>query len=234
MRVRDDPGAAIRYQCAVAIDTGARARGYYERIEPVAEIWGKLDLQIDGRINDFVPRSGFTGFHRIEEVLWASAATGLPRISGGLGAADLVATQLVRHVHQLQALAAQAQYTPLELTAGATDLLHEVEASKIIGEEECYSHLDLLDLVANVAGTNMIVRLLRPALRAYDPTLLKTIDQRAEVVADGLQRYRAQPGYAGSGFLRYTALTTAQRRTLADQIEALTESVALITAAISH
>jgi iron uptake system component EfeO len=39
-----------------------RARVYYERIEPVAEVWGSLDTSIDGRWeNPVTVKSQFTG-----------------------------------------------------------------------------------------------------------------------------------------------------------------------------
>ncbi len=72
-----------------AIDAGSKsqaemlypqARVYYERIEPVAEIWGSLDTQIDGRWeNPVTVTSQFIGFHRIEQLLWEdNTLTGAP------------------------------------------------------------------------------------------------------------------------------------------------------------
>ena len=46
------------------------ARTYWERIEPVAEIFGDLDPRIDGREGDQEEGQDFTGFHRIEKALW--------------------------------------------------------------------------------------------------------------------------------------------------------------------
>ncbi len=43
----------------------AKARTYYERIEPVAESFGDLDPAIDSRADDVAPTK-LTGFHRIE------------------------------------------------------------------------------------------------------------------------------------------------------------------------
>ena len=60
-----------------------KARPYYEKIEPVAESFtiGKdnLDADIDARAGD-VPASQWTGFHRIEKGLFqAKSLTGLAR-----------------------------------------------------------------------------------------------------------------------------------------------------------
>ena len=47
-----------------------KARVYYERIEPVAEIWGSLDTEIDGRWeNPVTVASQFIGFHKIEQLI---------------------------------------------------------------------------------------------------------------------------------------------------------------------
>jgi len=91
-----------------------QARVYYERIEPVAEIWGDLDTQIDGRWeNPVTVKSQFTGFHRLEQLLWEdNTLTGAPKLCSGL----------VTHEQQLLKLVRSAQYNPLEMASGATDL----------------------------------------------------------------------------------------------------------------
>ena len=50
------------------------ARVPYERIEPVAESFGNLDPEIDARVNDVADAAKWTGFHRIEQALWARRA----------------------------------------------------------------------------------------------------------------------------------------------------------------
>ena len=91
-----------------------KARVSYERIEPVAEIWGSLDTSIDGRWeNPVTVKSQFTGFHRIEQLLWEdNTLAGAPELCAGL----------VRNEQQLLTLVRKAQYNPLELASGATDL----------------------------------------------------------------------------------------------------------------
>ena len=50
-------------------------RIHYEAIEPVAESFGALDPEIDARVNDVADRSDWTGFHRIEQILWVGGTT---------------------------------------------------------------------------------------------------------------------------------------------------------------
>ena len=65
------------------------ARTYYERIEPVAEIFGDLDPKIDGREDDATAALPFSGFHKIEKDLW---------VSGDISKDGPVADQLLKDV----------------------------------------------------------------------------------------------------------------------------------------
>ncbi len=66
-------------------------------------------------------------------------------------------------------------YQPDEVANGAVALLGEVQASKITGEEERYSHIDLLDFAANVEGSQQAFAALKPALDQIDPTVVPAI-----------------------------------------------------------
>ena len=105
------------------------ARVPYESIEPVAETFGDLDPRIDAREGD-VPAAEWGGFHRIEKALWVDNTTD--------GMSD-VAGQLQKDVEQLANLVRDVQLEPAAVANGAVELLNEVSASKITGEEERYS-----------------------------------------------------------------------------------------------
>src|SRR3954463_908461 len=147
----------------------AAAREPYERIEPVAESFGGLDPAIDARVNDVAQGDAWTGFHRIEQALWVKGST------RGMGP---VADKLLADVKRLQSEVAGLSYEPEELSNGANALLDEVSASKITGEEDRYSHTDLSDFEANVAGSQATFGLLAPALKARDAALAGRIAQR--------------------------------------------------------
>ena len=118
-------------------------RAYYERIEPVAESFGDLDPAIDARINDVANVNSWTGFHRIERILWEQNTT--------KGTAPY-AKRLLQDVTTLDTKVKTLTYQPAQLANGAVELLNEVAGSKITGEEDRYSHTDLSDFEANVAG----------------------------------------------------------------------------------
>jgi iron uptake system component EfeO len=202
-----------------------KARVYYERIEPVAEIWGSLDTDIDGRWeNPVTVASQFTGFHKIEQLLWADhTLAGAPQLCAGL----------VRNEQQLLQLVRKAQYNPLEMASGATDLINEAATSKISGEEERYSNTDLPVFAANVDGAMKVVSLLQPYLQQKDPVLLPLIQRRHAAVARLLAGYRASPGYDGTGYVEYSTVPDSQRRQLAAAVNALAEAMSQIPVQVS-
>ena len=94
---------------------------------------------------------------------------------------------------------------PLEIANGAKELLDEVATSKITGEEDRYSHTDLWDFAANVAGAKAAIDALRPALpsgtRALTGPMLDAKFTAVEALLDAQQGrrrlqalHRADPG----------------------------------------
>jgi iron uptake system component EfeO len=201
------------------------ARIYYERIEPVAEIWGDLDTEIDGRWeNPVTDLSQFMGFHRIEQLMWENnTLTGAPALCTGL----------VAHEKELQGLVGTAQYSPLEMAAGATDLINEAATSKISGEEERYSNVDLPTFKANVDGAAEVVTLLRPYLQANDASALAVIDQRCQGVLTALKPYQATPGYLNTGYVEYSTVLDNQRKELSSAVNAYAEALSKVSVEVS-
>jgi len=192
------------------------ARVFYERIEPVAERFGDLDPAIDGRADDAASPAEFTGFHRLEQALWET---------GDVTGMTPIAERLVADIGRLRDLVATETYQPAQLANGAAELLDEIAASKITGEEERYSHLDLLDFEANLEGARAAYDLLRPALTSAAPDLAASLDERFAAVEADLGRYRS-----GDGFVTYTALTADQTRALAQGVDALAEPLSEVAA----
>lgn len=190
------------------------ARVFYERIEPVAESFGDLDPAIDARANDVEDLAKWTGFHPIEQGLWEKkSAAGLTKLSD----------QLDADVKKLDDLVQTTTYQPADLANGATTLLAEVAGSKITGEEERYSHLDLLDFWANVDGAKRSFDLLTPALKRIDGQLVTTVNERFTDVNHALAQYRD-----GNSFKLYTDLSKPQIKELADKVDALAEPLSKV------
>jgi len=202
-----------------------QARVYYERIEPVAEVWGSLDTSIDGRWeNPVTVKSQFTGFHRLEQMLWQdNSLAGAPAMCAGL----------VKNEQQLLTLVSKAQYNPLEMASGATDLINEAGTSKISGEEERYSNTDLPVFAANVEASMKVVTLLQPYLQGQDSHLVPLIQQRDAAVDRLLARLAATPGYDQTGYVEYTTVSKADRRQLSAAVNALAEAMSKMSAQVS-
>lgn len=201
-----------------------KARIHYERIEPTAEIWGDIDGRIDGRADDAPTPADFTGFHRIEQALWQQKS---------LAGTAKLADQLDSDVKALYAKVQTVEYQPAEIANGATDLVNEIQSSKITGEEERYSHIDLLDFDGNLAGANEAVSVLMPVLKAKDAGLAATVTQRYEQTAAALKKYEAKPGYENSGYVDYSKVSATERRTLSQTVDAYAEAVSKIAGKIA-
>ncbi|MGY1832701.1 iron uptake system protein EfeO [Geodermatophilus sp. SYSU D01180] len=195
------------------------ARTYWERIEPVAEVFGDLDPRIDGREGDQAEGEDFTGYHRIEQALWVGGTT-----EGMAPYAD----QLLEDVQQVVDLANETTLEPLQLANGAKALLDEIATGKITGEEDRYSHTDLWDFAANLEGSEAAVQALRPYLEEADPELVAEIDERFAATEAELEQYRTDGGWT-----LHDHLTEDQLRGLSDSITALSESVSQVAAVVA-
>jgi iron uptake system component EfeO len=195
------------------------ARTYYERIEPVAEIFGDLDPKLDGREDDATKELPFTGFHKIEKDLW---------VTKDISKDGPIADQLLTDVKDVVARAKAEKLVPLQLANGAKELLDEVASSKITGEEDRYSHTDLWDFAANVDGSQAAVAALRPALEQRDPALVKQIDSGFAAVDAELGKYRV-----GDGWKYWNQLSKAELKGLSDVINALAEPISKVAGVIA-
>lgn len=203
-----------------------KARPYYEKIEPVAESFtvgsDNLDSDIDARVDD-VPASQWEGFHRIEKGLFQDKSlTGLSTYGAGL----------VTNVKKLQTLTNGLAYKPFELANGAQDLLDEVASSKITGEEERYSHIDLLDFQANDEGAEQAFAALQPALTKIDPTLTSTVSSAFTALDTLVDTYRT--GSNASGFQLYSTLTDTDKQKLAAAVKAVQEPLSQVAAKVAN
>lgn len=195
----------------------AMARAHYETIEPIAESFGDLDPAIDAREGD-VPDAEWTGYHRIEKALW---------VDNSLAGMSAVADKLLADVQRLRTSVDTIELEPAAIANGAVELLNEVSASKITGEEDRYSHTDLADFEANVAGSNEAFLAVKPLLAKNDATLVATIEQRFADVAASLAPFKSSTGMAS-----YTTLTDADKTNLSQKIDALAEPLSRVAALV--
>ncbi len=146
----------------------ARSRKGWERIEPIASLVPNIDGAIDSRVDDFASPDDptFTGWHRLEYLLWEKNTT-----RGAARYADQLDADLVT----LQKGLANLDVPPAGVAQGASELIDEVAQGKITGEEDRYSKTDLWDLAENVNGAKQVMVVFTPALAKADPELLARI-----------------------------------------------------------
>ncbi|WP_026240182.1 iron uptake system protein EfeO [Parafrankia discariae] len=220
-----------------AIDSGDVAKAkeaypnvrlHYERIEPIAESFGDLDPLIDMRIDDATPETPFVGFHAIEQKLFEGNT---------LDGTQPLATALTTNVGKLNELVKTVELTPLVMANGAKSLLDEVAASKVTGEEERYSRIDLVDFAGNVDGAKYVYSALRPALQEKDPELVSTLDKRFPALVSLLDKHLAKPGddgyIAGSPYISYDSLTEDEVKALAVEVDAISEPIGQIAGVVT-
>lgn len=186
----------------------APAREPWERIEPIAAQLGDYDPRIDAREGD-VPDDEWGGFHRIEKALWVEDTT---------EGQEEYARNLLEDVKNLRGEIDDLELEPVDLVTGSVELLNEVSAGKITGEEERYSHTDLYDIAANVEGSEAAFEELKPEVSVEDLELANEVEEGFDGVNEELDKYRR-----GDGWVSYEELDEADRRALSQKVDALAE-----------
>ncbi|MFV0532472.1 MAG: iron uptake system protein EfeO [Cumulibacter sp.] len=213
----------------------ANSRVFYEKIEPVAESFGDLDPAIDLREGDVAAGEDWTGFHPIEKALWIDGSTdGLEELTTKLTAdVDDLKGRTEELSKNTKADSADGdRYLPDEIANGAVALLDEVQQSKITGEEEAYSHLDIVDFQANVEGSLQAFATLKPALDQIDETLVPTISDKFDLLVAEVEQLK-DPDSLG-GYVAYDKVTDAQKKTLTDSLLAVIEPLSTISSKVAN
>ena len=186
----------------------------YERSEPIAETFGESDVKIDFRLADYLDENnteeGWSGFHRIEKILWEENTT---------KGTEKYGDQLINDIKELKAKIATVDVDHKVMLTGAVDLLNEVATSKITGEEEVYSHTDLYDFRANIEGAEKIFQLFKPLLAKTDTALVKELETDFQSVNSLLDKYMIDKEH----YKPYTELTKEDTKELSEAVTKLGE-----------
>ncbi|MGW6951788.1 iron uptake system protein EfeO [Streptomyces xanthophaeus] len=227
------PKAQVFADAVKAGDVEAAKKAYapsrigWERTEPVAESFGDIDPKVDVREDGLEagqdPAKDWTGWHRLEKALWADNKIGDEE--------KKLADTLITDLTEWQKKVGQAEITPTSMANGAKELLDEVATGKVTGEEERYSHTDLVDFKANVEGAQKAYELLKPVASKNDPALTKELDAQFAALNVLLDKYRTDP--AGYEFTSYDKVGEPERKELSDGVNALAEPLSKLAAAVA-
>ncbi|MFD7284506.1 iron uptake system protein EfeO [Streptomyces sp. NPDC059863] len=202
----------------------APSRIGWERTEPVAESFGDIDPKVDVRADGLESGQKWTGWHRLEKELWQDKKLGPD--------AKALADALDKDLADWQQRVGKAEITPTSMANGAKELLDEVAAGKVTGEEERYSHTDLVDFKGNVEGAQHSYELLKPVASKNDPALVTELDKRFAALNKLLDTYREGGGADSYAFTSYEKVGEAERKELSDGVNALAEPLSKLAAAV--
>lgn len=202
-----------------------RARVHWERIETVAESFGDLDPMMDAREADLEEGQEWTGWHRIEKDLWPQDAVDYTPLTPAERAT--YADDLMDNTRTLDERVQELTYTIDQIANGSRGLLEEVATGKVTGEEEIWSHTDLWDFQANVDGARVAYEGVQPIVEQKDPELATTLTERFAALQTLLDAQRD-----GDGFVSYTDLSQDEVQELSNAVNALSEPLSRLTAAV--
>ncbi|NED86601.1 peptidase M75 family protein [Streptomyces sp. SID11233] len=201
----------------------AESRLGWERTEPVAESFGDIDPKVDVRADGLEDGQKWTGWHRLEKALWQDKKLGTQE--------KALAPTLQKDLLDWQKRVGTAEITPTSMANGAKELLDEVATGKVTGEEERYSHTDLVDFKANVEGAEKSYELLKPIASKNDAALSATLDKRFAELNRLLDTYRKDK--TSYDFTSYEKVGKADRKDLSDAVNALAEPLSRLAAAVT-
>jgi len=202
-----------------------QARAHWERIETVAESFGDLDPKMDAREADLEPGQTWTGWHLLEKDLWPQRAEHYTPLTPQQRAT--YADDLLANTKTLDQRVQTMSFTVDQIANGSRGLLEEVATGKITGEEEYWSRTDLWDFQANVDGARVGFEGLEPILEEKNPQLATELETRFTDLQTLLDAQKV-----GDGFKTYDQLTPDQVKQLSDAVNALSEPLSELTAAV--
>ncbi|NUK04542.1 iron uptake system protein EfeO [Streptomyces lunaelactis] len=223
------PKAQVFADAVKAGDIEAAKKAYadsrigWERTEPVAESFGDIDPKVDLREDGVEKGQKWTGWHTLEKALWQDKKLGAEE--------KALADTLIKDLTVWQKKVGTAEISPTSVANGAKELLDEVATGKVTGEEERYSHTDLVDFKANVEGAQMSHELLKPVASKNDPKLVAELDKQFAALNTLLDKYRKDTG--SYEFTSYDKVGKAERKELSDAVNALAEPLSKLAAAVT-
>ena len=198
----------------------------------------------------------WTGWHRIEADLWAQDSSSPFKFADD-AARQKVADQLNTDTKSLYDLVygningTGGKKFELELedvANGAATLLEEVATTKIVGEEETFSHTDLYDFQANVEGAKVAYGNVEDLMKKKDSKLAEKITTQFKAVEDLVAaQANGQTADGQKTYADYSTIASVQKdagetpdknsytdvqRKFSDAVNALSESLSQVAGTI--
>ncbi|MGJ6980215.1 EfeM/EfeO family lipoprotein [Aestuariimicrobium soli] len=179
---------------------------------------------MDLREADVADGEAWTGWHVAEKDLWAPAS-GYTKLTADQR--KKIGDQLLADTLTLHERTRSMTFTVDQIANGAKALLDEVATGKVTGEEEAFSHTDLWDFQGNLDGARVAWENLRPVLKVKDPALDTQLETQFTATQKLLDSHKQ-----GDGWKTYDQLDKTEVKALSDQVNALSEPLSKLTAAV--
>lgn len=191
------------------------ARFDYESIEFLAEAFSEFDVAIDARPDDFPQAENdptWTGFHPLEKAIFKDAKL--------TDATDKLADKLLVDITKLRDEIKKMEIDPTLAINGAAELIEEIQAGKITGEEERYSHTDLNDFKANLQSARLVYDTYAPFVKQRNAVLDSDLVTQFGEVEQSIKGFFDAQGVATD----YSKVDDKTRKAIAQKVEALADS----------
>ena len=157
----------------------------------------------------------FSGLHRVELALWDQRST---------RAAASATARLAADVRRLRARVARMKIDPLEYSLRSHEVLEDTLHIQLTGEASPWSGAALYALRANLAGTRVVLRSLRPMIERRSP---QAYEQSWRAVATVQRALEGLTGSAGR-LPRWDAIGQRDRERIGGLTAAAAEQLAYV------
>jgi hypothetical protein len=169
---------------------------------------------LDGTIDNVQPGQTFGGLHAIERDLWVSGDA-LSDVSG-----------LEPQAQVAEFVLSRLTLPPEAIGTTGVDELNWVNDVAIPGHEELYSHLDAVDISATIAAADQAFDAIQPLAHQVAPSLTMAVAGRFAALESDVAELGAVTDLPDS------AISSATRLTLSQQVDATAEGLAQVSATL--
>lgn len=190
----------------------------YERLGGVYDTFGNYADKINGLPSGLpggVHDPGFTGFHKVEYLLWHN---------GSDDQIQQAVRQLDADVHGLVKAFPHQETAVNDVPLRSHEILENTLQFTLTGQDDFGSHSGLATLSANIDGTRMTLKAETPLLEQNDPALLASAKKAVDQLDSELTSLRGKDG----SYPALDSLSTAQRERLNGTLSGTLESLAPI------
>jgi iron uptake system component EfeO len=157
----------------------------YEQVRTIIRLFANADETINSRADYYlegVNDPAFVGFHRLEYDLFAHK---------NLTEAHIQAVDLHYKLGDLHKRVANDELDIAKIIQSSADFTEMILTTKLMGQENQYSHSDLADIQANIQGSAQIIRHLTPFIPAKQ---YSSINQSYQQMLNILNKYQLSQG----------------------------------------